>query len=413
VAAPFLYYEAGTYYMFYQACANASEIWSLGVATNSDIEDADGWVKYGPNPILDPTNTPGLNEESMYDPSVIKVGATYYLYYVCFNAGIRGVSVATSTDLFTWTKYGFHVFETAFTTVTGVEAWNIMILEPGLYLAYMTDWDASLRQICRQAVSSDLYNWAEVEQPIFNYTQAWESGGSGTESGVGSPGMLKIGDSVYVAYQGHNDTTWMIGVCIINQTYSNIDFQDTSLDNVVTMHLPLYGNLSTNGGITISSSGSVFSFTTDSGTLSVNMTIWLPHSTGLVARWKASSTDLDSNNTFVLSGLSSDFYRISIDDVYIETVYGTTVTVSYDGPWSEHEFEVTSSGYGEPVSGMVNLIFVTFALGIVIGVVAEGTNSLRKMKMRTTQQMVKSLLNMVIYIVIGIAGIGVLYSIVV
>ena len=61
---------------------------------------------------------------------------------------------------------------------------------------------------------------------------------------------------------------------------------------------------------------------------------------------------------------------------------------------------------------LVNLVFLMFGIGIVVGVVAEGTNSLRKMQMRTTEQMVKSLLNMVIYIVIGMASLGIMYSMV-
>jgi large-conductance mechanosensitive channel len=72
----------------------------------------------------------------------------------------------------------------------------------------------------------------------------------------------------------------------------------------------------------------------------------------------------------------------------------------------------TMINYGPQVSGIINVIFIMFAIGIVVGVVAEGTNSLRKMQMRTTQQMVKSLLNMVIYIVVGMASIGILYSMV-
>ena len=81
------------------------------------------------------------------------------------------------------------------------------------------------------------------------------------------------------------------------------------------------------------------------------------------------------------------------------------------------EFYDEITGYTVPVAtssvdSIVNIIFLMFAVGIVVGVVAEGTNSLRKMQMRTTEQMVKSLLNMVIYIVIGMASLGIMYSMV-
>jgi hypothetical protein len=53
-----------------------------------------------------------------------------------------------------------------------------------------------------------------------------------------------------------------------------------------------------------------------------------------------------------------------------------------------------------------------FAIGVVVGVIAQGTYSLRKKEMLSSPEMIKSLVTMVIYIVIGIASLGVLYSIV-
>ena len=72
--------------------------------------------------------------------------------------------------------------------------------------------------------------------------------------------------------------------------------------------------------------------------------------------------------------------------------------------------ELTKARYPTSISPMITLVFTMFAIGIVVGVVAEGTNSLRKQKMRTTEQMVKSLLSMVVYIIIGMAAIGILYG---
>ena len=72
--------------------------------------------------------------------------------------------------------------------------------------------------------------------------------------------------------------------------------------------------------------------------------------------------------------------------------------------------ELTKSRYPTSISPMITVIAIMFAIGIVVGVIAEGTKSLRKEKLPTTQEMVKSVLNMVIYIVIGMALIGVVYS---
>jgi len=122
--------------------------------------------------------------------------------------------------------------------------------------------------------------------------------------------------------------------------------------------------------------------------------------------------------------------QITSDFAWTETPTGLVFQIYHNQPVSCDIYQANISltalqfydeltGYVAPtiidsqVSGVVNLVFLMFAVGIVVGVVAEGTNSLRKMQMRTTEQMVKSLLNMVVYIIIGMASLGVLYSIVV
>ena len=135
---------------------------------------------------------------------------------------------------------------------------------------------------------------------------------------------------------------------------------------------------------------------------------------GTMAEWTANA---NQSMTFTVSNLTNgQMYAIWIDGErrYTVTVGAAEeINLTYAGPWSTHQFKIAETVLTQQVSGIVNLVFIMFAIGIVVGVVAEGTSSLRKMQMRTTEQMVKSLLNMVIYIVIGIASLGVLYSIVV
>ena len=137
----------------------------------------------------------------------------------------------------------------------------------------------------------------------------------------------------------------------------------------------------------------------------------------VVAKWTATSSTPSTTMTFTLSGLESGrMYRLYIDgnqDALLTASGSGVISFTYSGPWSEHQFEIVATSITGSISPLINLIFIMFAIGIVVGVVAEGTNSLRKMQMRTTEQMTKSLLNMVIYIVIGIASLGVLYRIVV
>jgi len=132
-----------------------------------------------------------------------------------------------------------------------------------------------------------------------------------------------------------------------------------------------------------------------------------------LAAWSAVA---NGSLTFTIPNLEEGaMYGVLVDG---ERKYTFTANVSnsisftYSGPWSEHQFKVIETVLTQQVSVLVNLVFLMFAVGIIVGVIAEGTSSLRKMQMRTTEQMVKSLLNMVVYIIIGMASLGILYSIV-
>ena len=147
---------------------------------------------------------------------------------------------------------------------------------------------------------------------------------------------------------------------------------------------------------------------TTTGQVNLTLSLWSSDSKS----WIANGT---GNATFTLSGLESGrMYRLYVDGVAssLLTATGGTISFTYSGPWSEHQFEIVATSITGSISPLVNLIFIMFGIGIVVGVIAEGTNSLRNQKMRTTEQMVKSLLNMVVYIIIGMASLGVLYSIV-
>jgi len=96
---------------------------------------------------------------------------------------------------------------------------------------------------------------------------------------------------------------------------------------------------------------------------------------------------------------------------FIMTETNETDAIEFVSIWNLTA-SITRATYPTSISSLVSVTFTMFAIGIIVGVIAEGTNSLRKMEMRTTEKMVKSLLNMVIYIVIGMASLGIMYSMV-
>jgi hypothetical protein len=125
--------------------------------------------------------------------------------------------------------------------------------------------------------------------------------------------------------------------------------------------------------------------------------------------WTMTELTTGPTVTFITTGLSGSMaYKAFKDGISIALGDGPTLTFTGTGGG---DYEIVAV-YSKQVSITIQLIFLMFAVGIVVGVVAEGTNSLRKQKMRPTGQMVKSLLNMVIYIIIGMASLGIIYSVV-
>ena len=63
------------------------------------------WVRQGASPVLSPAVT-GWDDFLIGSPAVVKVGATYYLFYEGQNSTnyLRAIGLATSTDGITWTK---------------------------------------------------------------------------------------------------------------------------------------------------------------------------------------------------------------------------------------------------------------------------------------------------------------------
>ena len=113
VQDPYIYYNSsdGLYYMFYAGGTTADVDGvptlpaKIGVATNPDISNVNGWTKYASNPILDYNSQPPFDALGVVSQSIIKVGSTYYMFYSNQGVGLRGISYATSTNLLSWTKY--------------------------------------------------------------------------------------------------------------------------------------------------------------------------------------------------------------------------------------------------------------------------------------------------------------------
>ena len=109
VWAPFVYEEGGTYYMYY-AGVTLAFAQSIMLATSTNPADPASWQPQGV--IFQPTHLGmiwgGFNTWSdCRDPTMLKVGDIYYLYYTGLDqeGGIVGVATASS-PLGPWTDWG-------------------------------------------------------------------------------------------------------------------------------------------------------------------------------------------------------------------------------------------------------------------------------------------------------------------
>lgn len=98
--------ESGTWYMLYMG-EKATGGTKIGLATASSPEGP--WTKSGSNPVLagsyDWEKSTDGTLSNIDVPQCIKVDSTYYMYYYNYILGTdRGVGVASSTNLTSWTK---------------------------------------------------------------------------------------------------------------------------------------------------------------------------------------------------------------------------------------------------------------------------------------------------------------------
>jgi hypothetical protein len=370
VCAPFLYYEAGIFYMFYQGQGGS---WAIGLATTTDINDTESWVKYSGNPIITGVGAPA------YDPAVLKVGTGYYMYYKSGIGVVPGIFLATSANLYSWANYPSNPIYSDGNDQEGPS--NVVELPDGLYMMYITNSNLSDCQVLERLYSNDLINWFDGGSfYVTEQLSGWHNGGSNS--------IIKQGNTILMIYQLDTPTSYDLYVahCELNPVVIKvIDIAQIRLS-----------------GITISMTPADF-------------TSIAPESGPSTCQWVLNSTG--PNIIFTLSGLESGrMYRVYIDGVSsnLLTASGSgVISFTYSGPWSEHQFEIVATSITGSISPLVNLIFIMFAIGVVVGVIAEGTYSIRKNKMLSTPEMMRMLFNMLIYIVIGIASLGVLYSIVV
>jgi uncharacterized repeat protein (TIGR01451 family) len=176
-------------------------------------------TKYSANPILTSGASGSWDSAQVWDPTVLKDGNTYKMWYVGIdNNGTYGIGYATSSDGITWSKYlGNPV-------VVPSLSWEDSVFSPivvnggGIYrmwYAAKSNLDGKTR--INYATSADGISWTK-----YNYSAVLWPGSYGTWDNaiVSNPTVMKMGSIYHMWYTGSDGVNGRIGHAISLDGYN-------------------------------------------------------------------------------------------------------------------------------------------------------------------------------------------------
>ncbi len=341
-----------TFYLYYSSEADPEHTPSLpaaiGVATSTD---GFNFTKYAGNPILEPDE---VNDWACGVPHVIKVGATYYMYYtrgVYDAAGWTpsGSAVATSPDGLTWTR------QATILSLGSAGAWDDVFIEQskvyhtsdGYILAYEgysgSEWKIG---IATSSTPTGVFT-KYVSNPILKATL---TAGRFDQYHVATPLFYKMSNQLYLFYQGANDATytsahWNMGIASVANlaflnSHSRTDFGDVRFTDSYGSLLKYWIESKTDGD------GAIFWVNVSQDLTSVSRTIYLYYGNS------GATTTSDGEGIFPLF---DDFSAVAVnatmwDITNTVSVTAGEVTVAYNGGdsilSSKRTFAPTGGTYG-------------------------------------------------------------------
>jgi 3D (Asp-Asp-Asp) domain-containing protein len=225
--APSLFQNGGTFYIYFMARNSSTATWAIGIAMTKTISTISSWTQYSGNPILTGNWSEGY---VAYDPSVIKIGTQYYLYYVSSIGGTRAISLAVGNDPYNFTRIntGYQgtavVIRPILSYVTGPEAPAVSLLPDGKYICLLTDWNSSVKQITQAVYSDNGITWTTLTRtntPFITGLYSWDNNGASSASNI----LLKTNGELVLAFQGDSGSdTWKIGVASWTYRTSAVDY---------------------------------------------------------------------------------------------------------------------------------------------------------------------------------------------
>ena len=93
MSCPSVVMNGSQYAMWYNAQNSVSGLQSIGLATSSD---GFSWTKYGQSPVLEPGPSGSWDSQSVQEPNVLRVGASLLMYYIGNNGTFDSIGLASA-----------------------------------------------------------------------------------------------------------------------------------------------------------------------------------------------------------------------------------------------------------------------------------------------------------------------------
>jgi uncharacterized repeat protein (TIGR01451 family) len=194
---PIVLKEGSIYKMWYSASDGTTR--RIGLATSPN---GITWTKSISNPVLAPGSVGAWDSIGVYAPSVIFDGGVYKMWYAG-NWGFSSIGYATSPDGITWTKSAYNPVLSG-QGYYGNGYWEAEVTEPTVikvgttYHLWYVGNDGTILRI-GHATSTDGLNWVkDAANPVLNLGTP----GNWDWLDVYSPSVVKVGDEFKLWYSG-------------------------------------------------------------------------------------------------------------------------------------------------------------------------------------------------------------------
>jgi len=196
-------FDGAIYKMWYTGGVTGKS--KTGYATSND---GIHWTKYSGNPVLDLGTLGAWDSVYANCPAVIFENNQYKMWYTGYGGGNSwmAIGLATSPDGIHWTKYPNNPVLDRGSWWEGYNVWDPTVIRVGSeYKMWYGGDDGNVARI-GYATSVDGINWVKSpSNPVISLTMPWES------KGAYSPDVIRVGNEYKMWYQAYNYSNVRIG----------------------------------------------------------------------------------------------------------------------------------------------------------------------------------------------------------